>query len=78
VLELPAIPQLKLDSPSTIILAIIQSMNKTEEDGITYCHCPSIIEAVDLNTVERVVGRVRNGNRWGIVDRNDTVTEIEC
>jgi hypothetical protein len=53
-------------------------MNKTEEDGIPYCHGPSVVEAVDLNTVECVIGRVRNGNTWGIVDQCDMVTEVEC
>jgi hypothetical protein len=53
-------------------------MKKTEEDGIFYCQETPIIEAIDLNTVECVIGRARDGNRWGIMDRNDTITEIEC
>ncbi|KAF7761920.1 hypothetical protein Agabi119p4_9912 [Agaricus bisporus var. burnettii] len=77
VLDLPIIPELKLDSPSTIIIAIIQSMKEALEDGVSYCQESSVLEAVDLNTLECVVGRVRDGNRWGIVDRSNAVTQIE-
>lgn len=72
-LELPPAPQLKLTEPKTIILALIQEAKAKLKDGIHFYKDFSAEEVVDLETLQCVVGRVKNGVKWAIIDRSDVV-----
>jgi len=73
VLELLAAPQLQLTNLTTIILAVIQSVKQTLENNIYYYKEVGVIEAVDLTTVDCVVGRIWDQGRWAIVDQSDSI-----
>jgi hypothetical protein len=75
VLELPPAPQLNLTEPTTVILALIQEAKTELKDGIHFYKEFGAEEVVDLKTVQCVVGRVKNGSEWAIIDRSD-VAEI--
>ena len=72
-LELPPAPRLNLAEPTTLILALIHEVKATLRNGIYYYKDFGIEEAVDLNTVQCVVGRVKDRGEWGIIDRSDNV-----
>ncbi len=72
-MELLAAPQLQLTNLTTIILAVIQSVKQTLENNIYYYKEVGIIEAVDLTTVDCVVGRIWDQGRWAIVDQSDSI-----
>jgi hypothetical protein len=56
----------------TIIFAIIQPANIDEtHSGIPYYTKMGRIEAVDLNTVQCLVGRVYDRKKWAIIDRSE-------
>jgi hypothetical protein len=57
----------------TIILALIQEVKATLRNGIHYYKEFGVNEVVDLNTVQCVVGRVRDRDEWAIIDRSDDV-----
>ena len=73
VLELPSAQQLNLDEPTTVIVALIQEVKTTLRNGIYYFKNFGVEEAVDLNTLQCVVGRVWDRNEWAIIDRSDNV-----
>jgi hypothetical protein len=73
-LELPPAPQLNLPEQTTLILALIQEVKATLRNGIYYYKELGIEEAVDLKTVQCVVGRVRDRGEWAIVDWSDSIT----
>jgi hypothetical protein len=62
-----------LDKPTTVILALIQEVKATLRNGIHYYKEFSVNEVVDLNTVQCVVGRVRDRDEWAIIDRSDNM-----
>ena len=66
-------PQLALAEPATLILAVIQQVKATLRDGLYYYKDFGADEVVDLNTVQCVVGRVKDRGEWTIVDRSDNV-----
>ena len=74
-LELPPAPQLKLTEPTTLILALVQEAKAELKDDIYFYKEFGAEEVVDLETVQCVVGRVKNGGKWAIIDRSD-VAEI--
>ena len=74
-LELPPAPQLKLTEPTTLILALVQEAKAELKDDIYFYKEFGAEEVVDLETVQCVVGRVKNGGEWAIIDRSD-VAEI--
>lgn len=71
-IELPASPQLGLESPKTMICTVIHNIKAEKRGQIYYYEDLGRLEVVDLNSVECVVGRVCTENRWGIVDRGTT------
>lgn len=73
-LDLPQMPQLPLAEPTTLILAVIQQVKATLRDGLYYYKDFGADEVVDLNTVQCVVGRVKDRGEWTIVDRSDTTS----
>ena len=72
-LELPLAPRLNLAEPTTLILALIHEVKATLRDGIYYYKDFGVEEVVDLNTVQCVVGRIKDRGEWGIIDRSDNV-----
>ena len=66
-------PQLALVKPTTLILAVIQQVKATLRDGLYYYKDFGADEVVDLNTVQCVVGRVKDRGKWTIVDQSDNV-----
>jgi hypothetical protein len=71
--ELPPAPQLDLTEPKTFILAVIQETKAMLKDGIHFYKDFGPEEVVDLKTVQCVVGRVKYGDGWAIIDRSDMV-----
>jgi hypothetical protein len=67
-------PQLALAKPATLILAVIQQVKATLRNGLYYYKDFGADEVVDLNTVQCVVGRVKDRSEWTIVDRSDTTS----
>jgi hypothetical protein len=76
VIDLPNIPPLGLSSPLTVIYAVVQTVKVTEKDGFYIYRVPGTIQIVDLNTVQCVVGRVKDRDRWSIVDRSG-ITNVQ-
>jgi len=63
---------LKLDEPTTVILALIREVKATLREGIYYYKEFGIEEVVDMKTVQCVVGRVKDRGEWAIIDRSDS------
>ncbi|EKM79514.1 hypothetical protein AGABI1DRAFT_92026 [Agaricus bisporus var. burnettii JB137-S8] len=76
VLEVPPIPQLLQDLPTKIIFAVVQSIRSFQENNVNYYTNLGPIEIVDLSVIECVVGRVKDGNRWGVVDRSNVAENV--
>jgi hypothetical protein len=72
-LELPASRILNLAEPTRFLLAVVIPCSTGGRDATcevtTYSGTTTPI-AIDLRTVECVVGRVQRGNEWGIIDRS--------
>jgi len=76
--ELPSAPRLNLDKPTTVIVALIQAVKATLRGNIYYYKEFGVEEVVDLETVQCVVGRVKDSGEWAIVDRSDnTVIQVD-
>jgi len=76
--ELPSAPRLNLDKPTTVIVALIQAVKATLRGNIYYYKEFGVEEVVDLETVQCVVGRVKDRGEWAIVDRSDnTVIQVD-
>lgn len=72
-IELPPEPWLALAEPTTLILALVQEVKTTSKDGIYSYKEFGVEEVVDLDTVQYVIGRVKDRGEWAIVDRSDNV-----
>jgi hypothetical protein len=75
VLDLRPMPQLGINTTSTVIYAVVQAVKAqpvqlTPESIGYHYHQTGVVELVDLNTVKCVVGRVWDRNKWFIVDRS--------
>ena len=76
VVDLQASPPLGL-SKQTLILAAIRicyNPQPKSENGIYYYSRDGHLEVVDITCVQCLVGRVKDGNEWAIVDRSDSST----
>jgi hypothetical protein len=64
--------------PTQWIYAVIRSVKISEMDsfGINYYEETGEIEIVDLEMVQCVVGRIRDRNRWAIVDRSRSSVQL--
>ncbi|XP_006458586.1 hypothetical protein AGABI2DRAFT_141379 [Agaricus bisporus var. bisporus H97] len=76
VLNLPPIPQLNIDLPLTVIYAVVQAVKVKLEGSLYYYSTMGATEVIDLSTVQCLIGRVRDGNRWGIIDRSGISTTM--
>jgi len=65
--------------PTQWIYAVIRSVKISETDGfgINYYEEMGETEIVDLEMVQCVVGRIRDRNRWAIVDRSRSSVQLE-
>jgi hypothetical protein len=64
---------LNLDKVCRYLLTVIQPCSTSGKDAtreVTTYSETTVPVVVDLRTVECVVGRVKQGNEWGIVDRS--------
>ena len=73
VISLEPSPVLKLTKKTTLILAAIHSCANPQvnaENGTYHYLREGPMEVVDMNCVQCLVGRIRDGNGWAIVDRS--------
>jgi hypothetical protein len=81
IFTLPLAPRTRINpqhEPRTLLLAWILDADTTQEDTYQY---PVVWyegelgtgEVVDANTIQCAVGRVRDGNRWWIIDRSSAL-----
>jgi hypothetical protein len=77
VIKVHASPVLKLEETRILILAAIRTCanpRKNRENDIYYYSREGALEVVDLNCIQCLVGRVKDGKEWAIIDRSDTGT----
>lgn len=75
VVHLSPIPSCGLKDNTSIILAAIKTCNVEQSDVTLDIHWYTnlgAVDFVDINTVQAVVGRVRDRGRFAIIDRNTT------
>ena len=77
VLDLPASHELHLTEPSTLVLAVIQSLKvdsvPNAAGALRYKNSAAgmgCLEVVDLATIQCSIGRVLDRNFWVIIDRS--------
>jgi hypothetical protein len=74
-----ACPDLGLDGPTTIILAAIRTCilddNESDFNGLDIRHYSKhgALHFLDIKNVQCLVGRVKDGNGWALVDRSGTL-----
>jgi hypothetical protein len=72
-----ACSDLDMDGPTTIILAAIRTcvLDDNEFNGLDIHHYSreGSLHFLDIKGVQCLVGRVRDGNRWAIVDRSGSL-----
>ena len=77
VMDIGPSQKLGLQEPETIILAAIRTCAdaKTLPGGnIYYYSREGSLEVVDVNCIQCGVGRIKDGNKWAIVDRSEEHT----
>lgn len=62
----------------TLILAVIRSYRIESHDRLLNIHyyptaSQGSVDVVDIGTIDCLIGRVRDGNRWATVDRTDVL-----
>lgn len=70
---LPAMPPLKTNHEATALLALVKLCKTGGMDaslGPVWYQELGTVRAFDIATIDCVVGRVKVGSRWGIVDRS--------
>ena len=70
---LPASQTLGLTQPTRHLLALVEPCSTGGKDatrGLAIYEAMTAPIIIDLRTVECVVGRVKRGNEWGIIDRS--------
>jgi hypothetical protein len=69
-------PGLGLGEKTTLVLAAIRTCadpRMRAENNIYYYSREGHLEAVDMECVQRLVGRVKDGNEWAIIDRSEGI-----
>jgi len=70
---LPTEPRLKTDRESTAILALVTLCKTNGEDAsrvLVWYHKMELVRAFNVVTIDCIIGRVKVGDRWGIIDRS--------
>lgn len=77
---LDACPPLKINAPTTIILAAIRTCNLDNDNeadkwlDIHYYSSLGALHVIDITSVQALVGRIKSsGNQWAIVDRSGSL-----
>jgi hypothetical protein len=82
VLRLGISKRLKLKAPETLILAAIRSCanvkNRDSGGSSFYYTQEGCLEVVDMNCIKCVIGRIKDGHDWVILDRNHDATPLEA
>jgi len=74
VIKIPASPALELEDTTTLILAAVRTCTNPQmkgENNIYYYSREGHLEVIDMACVQCLIGRVKDGNEWAIVDRSD-------
>jgi hypothetical protein len=74
VIKISASPALKLESETTLILAAVRTCVNPRmkgENNIYYYSRDGHLEVIDMSCVQCLVGRVKDGSEWAIIDRSD-------
>jgi hypothetical protein len=70
---------LRIDQASTIILASIRtcilndSVPQLEHLGIKHYSAEGAVHVIDITSLQCLVGRIRDRNRWAIIDRSGSL-----
>jgi len=70
---------LRIDQPSTIILASIKTcildhpVPQLERLDIKHYSAEGAVHVIDITSVQCLVGRIRDRNRWAIIDRSGSL-----
>jgi len=75
VIRLKASPVVGLSEDTTLILAAIRACADAKlkaENNIYYYSREGHLEVVDMECVQCLVGRVKDGNSWAIIDRSES------
>ena len=73
ILELPTAQKLHLTEPTTVIIAVIHKVKAKLMDSIYYYEEFGADEVVDLETVQCVIGRIKDRGKWALIDQSDSV-----
>lgn len=78
-MNVPATTDLNISNGETLLLAAIQTVKTVKMPGtsIPFYERQGLIEVVDLNTIQCLVGQVQDTQRhhWGIIDRSGPLAE---
>ena len=72
-LELLPAQWLNLEKPTTVIIALIWEVKATSRTGIYYHKNFGVNEVVDLDTLQCVVRRIWDQDKWAIIDQSNNV-----
>jgi hypothetical protein len=77
VIDVPAAPQIGINTEEKIILAAIRPVKVMERtsNGIVFYKDYGPVEVVDLNVIQCVVGRIWDREKWAIVDRKGALAQ---
>ncbi|THH18872.1 hypothetical protein EW146_g2190 [Bondarzewia mesenterica] len=77
VIQLPANTDLGFTTPETVILAALSPCKIDAEHGTLDIHYyskeNSTLDIVDIQCIQCVVGRIKDGSRWAIIDRSGSL-----
>jgi hypothetical protein len=75
VVHIPPVASLQLPKPTIVFLAAINTckVKAFSSLNVQYYSRLGPLEVVDLDCVQCIVGTVRAGQRWAIIDRSGTV-----
>ena len=68
ILESPTAPKLCLTEPTTVIVVVIREVKAKLMDGIYYYEEFGVDKVVDLETIQCVVGRLKDRGKWALID----------
>ena len=64
---------LNLEKPTMVIIALIQEVKATSRNSIYYSENFGVNEVVDLDMLQCVVIRIRDWDKWAIIDWSNNV-----
>lgn len=79
VIRLRASPILRLKEKTTLILAAIRTCANPQvkgESSLPYYSREGHLEIIDMSCVQCLIGRVKDGNEWAIIDRSESCAPV--